>query len=240
MKNLVLALFFLTFPAQAKLFESGYISFQLPPNWSCKIEGAERVCTSKFSAKEKEALIILTAKEMDPSDNLPEYTRYLKKARLLKTKDGSLKPSKFLRLEQRTINNATWVDGMHLGSESEYYYTRYLATVRKPLGILITFSAHKKHYTKYLNDFKKVIESIRIHVTKNFLDGHQNSLRGGSNETIGPPIAQQIPLTAEEDLPAEDTQSLNDLLLTLFAFLAIVGAAGFYFIRRKQKKNKSQ
>ena len=70
MKKILLSLMllFFSFPAGAKLFKSSYVSFELPPNWSCKQEGFENVCVNSFSKKAKEAIIILTAKKRGPVD----------------------------------------------------------------------------------------------------------------------------------------------------------------------------
>ena len=39
--------------AQAKLFRNAYVSFELPPNWNCKLEGAEWVCENVISRRNK-------------------------------------------------------------------------------------------------------------------------------------------------------------------------------------------
>ncbi|MEZ4871554.1 MAG: hypothetical protein R2827_04760 [Bdellovibrionales bacterium] len=54
--------------------------------------------------------------------------------------------SKIRYVKKYSLNGKEWVDSLHESSEVEGYYTRYVATVSGGLGILVTFSAHKKHY----------------------------------------------------------------------------------------------
>ena len=74
--------------AHAKRFRNAYVSFELPPNWNCKLEGSEWVCENDFSAKTKEAIIILSAKEVGPTDTLPAYMAHLQTPRTLQGKGG--------------------------------------------------------------------------------------------------------------------------------------------------------
>ena len=64
--------------AQAKLFSNSYVSFQLPPNWDCKVAGTEWVCRSSNAEQARQAIIVLTAKEIGPNDNFAYYNQYLK------------------------------------------------------------------------------------------------------------------------------------------------------------------
>src|SRR6185312_5686077 len=154
--------------AHAKRFRNAYVSFELPPNWNCKLEGSEWVCENEFSNKTKEAIIILTAKE-------------------------------------RMISNQMWIDGMHLGSEVGPYFTRYLATIKDKIAILVTFSAHKEQYTKYSADFIKAIESLRVVATKDSLGdrGGGVGFGPGVGETIGAPIGQSMSPYTSDTLPEE-------------------------------------
>ena len=78
-RSLLLAAVFICGTANAKRFRNAYVSFELPPNWNCKLEGSEWVCENDFSAKTKEAIIILTAKEVGPTDTLPATWRNCKR-----------------------------------------------------------------------------------------------------------------------------------------------------------------
>lgn len=217
--------------AHATLFQNAYISFELPPNWKCNLDGTEWVCVSQYAKQAKEAIIILTAKELGPTDSLGAYTTHLNAPRSLLDKSGKMAPSKVLHVKERLIGSHPWVDGMHLGSEIASYYTRYLATVKDRLAILVTFSAHKEHYTKYSNDFLKGIESLRVIAAKDILDSRPQATGPGNNETIGVPIGE--PSMESEGLPPEP--SPGDLKTKIMALGLLLGAIGFYLWRRKKR-----
>jgi hypothetical protein len=228
--------------ASAKRFRNAYVSFDLPPNWDCKLEGAEWVCENNYSKKQKEAIIILTAKEVGPSDTLAAYTTALQTPRILPGKGGAPMKSKVIHVQQRTIANQMWIDGMHEGSEVSAYFTRYMATIKDRIAILVTFSAHKEHFSKYANDFRQAIESLRVVATKDLLNGDRT---GGDmpHGTIGAPIGQNIPSGSfdsdgmqYDDLAARKRGKTMKLLL----FALVLGAAGgyLYWQSKKQKKKK--
>src|SRR5689334_4302282 len=82
--------------AFATLFSNQYVSFELPPNWSCKNDGTEWVCISQLEKQAKEAIIILTAKEAGPTDSLENYTAHLNTPRALPDPTGKMVPSQKL------------------------------------------------------------------------------------------------------------------------------------------------
>lgn len=234
-RSALLALVLIANTAHAKRFRNAYVSFELPPNWNCKLEGSEWVCENDFSAKTKEAIIILSAKEVGPTDTLPAYLAHLQTPRTLQGRGGAVTKSKIIHVKERMIANQMWVDGMHEGSEVGPYFTRYLATIKDRIAILVTFSAHKQHFTKYSGDFIKAVESLRVVATKDTLGdrGGMDSRRG--SETIGAPIGQNIPSFENEGLPGEGSRRGNKYFnFLILAFLA--GAIGIYFYMRSQKK----
>lgn len=160
-------------PANAKIFRNSYVSFELPDRWECKLEQTEFVCRSTGTGgaqdDPRQAAIILTAKEVGPQDNLGAYEAHLKKPYLITGRDGKVIQSDIKQVSTRQINNHPWVDGMHLNSEIPNYFTRYLATVKDKIAVLITFSAHQMQYTKYSSEFYRSIESLRLVFTRSSL-----------------------------------------------------------------------
>lgn len=234
-RSALLAALLIANSAHAKRFRNAYISFELPPNWNCKLEGSEWVCENDFSAKTKEAIIILSAKEVGPTDTLPAYLAHLQTPRTLQGRGGVVSKSKIVHVKERMISNQMWIDGMHEGSEVGPYFTRYLATIKDRIAILVTFSAHKQHYTKYSGDFIKAVESLRVVATKDTLGDRGGSGGGRAGETIGAPIGQNIPSFDSEGLPGESSGKGNKYFnLLILALLA--GAIGFYFFGRSKKK----
>src|SRR5437868_7904155 len=141
----------LTSAAHAKLFRNAYISFELPQSWNCNLEQTEWVCRSETTKESKEAIIILTAKEVGPTDSMQLYEQHLNTPITLALKTGGATESKIVyKAKTELINDQTWIDGLHLGSEVQNYFTRYLATIKGRIAVMVTFSAHKQFYTKYI------------------------------------------------------------------------------------------
>ena len=230
---LISLLFFSATPAVAERFQNSYISFELPANWDCKLDATEWVCISKYAKQAKEAIIILTGKEAGPNDNLAAYKNHIATPKSLPDKSGKMIPSKVLAApKERIIANHPWVDGMHLGSEINSYYTRYLATVKDRLAILVTFSAHKEHYTKYSADFYKAVESLRVTAAKDIMDAKPAlATPVGNRETIGSPIID-LPM-ASQDMPPEPKG--QDMQTKLIALALLIGAIGFYLWRKRKR-----
>lgn len=240
--GLCLSLSLIAPTADAKLFRNAYISFELPTNWDCELEGTEWVCYSKFNQAAKEAIIILTAKEVGPTDTFAAYMEHLKAPRTIDNKGGGSSQSKVLHVRQRRMSDWDWIDGLHLGSEIGSYYTRYLATIKDRISILITFSAHKQFYTKYSNDFLKAISSLKVVASKDLLTAKGGGgAPGAGKETIGAPIGSHLPSDiVSEQFPDEDSSGSGDLLNKLIGLALIVGAIGFYLYRRKNPKAKKK
>lgn len=229
------------FAAQAKRFRNAYVSFELPPNWNCKLEGSEWVCENEFSSKTKEAIIILTAKEVGPADTLARYLAHLKSPRTLKGRGGQVTQSKIIHVKERVIANHPWVDAMHLGSEVGPYFTRYLATIKERIAILVTFSAHKEHFTKYSADFIRAVESLRVVATKDTLAGRGGGagMGGQGGETIGAPIGQNLPFYDAEGMPEEGSGSRRKPLILILLALIAAGAGGYFYMNSRKPKKKS-
>jgi hypothetical protein len=225
--------------AHAKRFRNAYVSFELPPNWNCKLEGSEWVCENDFSGKTKEAIIILTAKEVGPTDTLAAYLAHLQTPRTLVGRGGVPSKSQIIHVKERMIGNQMWIDGMHLGSEVGPYFTRYLATIKDKISILITFSAHKEHYTKYSGDFIKAVESLRVVASKDTLGD-----RGGGgesrqqNETIGTPTAGGPTPYGSDILPDENAPVARTRWLNWLFIAVILGTIGGVFFIMNQKNTK--
>jgi len=217
----------LSLSAQAKLFSNSYVSFELPTNWKCKQEGYEHVCINKFSKKEKEAIIILTAKKRGPQDSLANYEGHLKTPRNMKNYKNIPYSSKVKVVKKRKINGVDWVDGIHLGSEVETYYTRYAATVKDSLGILVTFSAHKDHYAKYSNDFMKAIQTLKVIAPRSLGALGGSNFKGKGSDIFNGGLSDVLPDGMYGDLDGQDG-SLNSggFLGNIFGALGSRGLIG--------------
>ena len=224
-----LSIFAFSITSSAKVFKNSYVSFMLPPNWDCKLERTVWSCNSQLSKNTKEALILLTAKQSGPNDNLDAYFQHLKKQKTINIRGGKSVTSKPVSVKKRQVNDHSWVDSLHLASEARDYYTRYLGTVKKNIGIVVTFSAHKDHYTKYSTDFLKSIQSLKVIATgKTLGQGSSGSGPGGvlgAGGVAGPPIPTMPNFGDPGDVPTESssTTSIIDIaLLLLLLMLSLI------------------
>jgi hypothetical protein len=228
----------LTTVAHAKTFRNAYISFELPQGWNCNLEQTEWVCRSESSKESKEAIIILTAKEVGPTDSMPQYEQHLNTPITLPLKTGGSTESKIVyKAKTVQINDQSWMDGLHLGSEVQSYFTRYLATIKGRIAVLVTFSAHKQFYTKYSQDFFKAVMSLRVTETKNIGNTPDlGPIRPGGG-TLGPGSFQG----AMQDTANPDEMNSNGgkggNKMMLLGIAVILAAAGVYiFLKKKRTK----
>src|SRR4051812_44418763 len=114
---LPLAVAFLAQPTFAKTFSNAYISFELPETWNCVLEQTEWVCRPVAPDIQQLGIIILTAKEVGPSDSLALYKSHLQQPRVIASRTGQPLNSSVLKVEDRQINGQPWIDGMHNSSE---------------------------------------------------------------------------------------------------------------------------
>lgn len=142
---------------------------------------------------------------------------------------------------EEVINDQKWLDGLHANSEVQNYYTRYLATIKDNIAILITFSVHNKYYAKHRSHFMDTVRSLRVIATKDLLSNPSLGPIRGSGEVLGAGIGQAMPgdlLAAEDESGSSDEKKgllQNEMVLggglLLLVILAYVG------IKMYQKKN---
>lgn len=157
----LIALFLFASQSHAIRWSNNFVEFQLPSNWDCVLEGAEWVCQHKDQARMKDAIIILAAKLKGEQDSLESYHRYLEKPKYYESIDRKPVKStpKWTKFEK--YNDQSWVDSMHLESEIPGFYTRYLATVKEDIGILVTYSVNKDRYQQYREPFEEMVKTLK-------------------------------------------------------------------------------
>lgn len=231
---------FVTVPqaASGARFSNSYVSFELPNKWSCQLIDTEWVCrNSEAGDKQKEAIIILTAKEVGPSDNFQAYEAHLKTPRTLPSALGQPTLSQIRNVTQRQINNHPWVDGMHLSSEVRDYYTRYVATTKDKIAILVTFSAHKAHYTRYTNDFFKAIQSLRVLNTRGLFNAAASAAGSGAmGGTLGPGGGIDVSPDIGEEFPEESAGGSSATTKGILAIAALLAAFGVFLLLQRKKR----
>lgn len=152
----------MSFNAKAAKFANQFIEFEMPPKWQCTLEGAEWVCQNTEAQKKREAIIILAAKLRGDQDTLEAYMDYLKKPKRWSSIDGKAVQSEAKYAKSTEVNSQPWVDALHLESEIPGFYTRYLATVKSDIGVLVTYSVNKDRHTQYINDFENLVRTLKV------------------------------------------------------------------------------
>jgi hypothetical protein len=245
---------FASLQSEAKVFRNSYVSFELPAKWDCYLENTAWICRYAISKsclgansssktceeqrkKTKEAIIILAAKEVGPNDSFKAYYDHLKEPRPIIMSDNKRSSSKVIHLKPINIESHKWLDGMHLGSEIPYYYTRYLATLKGNIAVLVTFSAHKLFYTKYSNEFFRAIKSLRVIATKastvnkNEMDKSNVGILGGN---IGAHLNMAIDDVGGDGFDGETPSGFGgNLYLVLAALLLSLLGVFIWFRSRK-------
>lgn len=233
-----LPLIFCGLTANAAVFRNAYVSFELPDKWKCSLEQTEWVCrTQSPGVDSREAVIVLTAKETGPSDSLGSYEEHLKKPRTIMGRNGQAFQSQVLKVENRRIDNFPWVDGFHLASEIPNYYTRYLATTKDKIAVLVTFSAYKTSFTKYSADFFRAIESLRVIASRSMMAANGGAGgAGGGGGMIGGPLGSNQGFGEDQSLPDEAEGSGKGSDSGMILGIAVIAlAVGIYlFMKRKQ------
>lgn len=219
----------------AKMFRNAYVAFELPDGWNCTLETTEWVCRSQDPNSSREAIIIFTAKEVGPTDSFPIYEQTINSPRSLTTKSGANIQSQLIqKAKQVRINDSAWIDGMQKGSEIPNYYTRYLATIKERIAILVTFSAHRDHYAKYSNAFFNAINSLRVIASKGLLANPTMGGGGGAGPGIFSGGGGMGDGSMMGDIPRAKSSKgggLTKILLALGGLL--VAAGGYFYMKRK-------
>lgn len=237
---LPLVFIFLGTLAQARTFKNAYISFEMLDTWKCKLESTEWVCRPEDDKESKEAVIILTAKEKGPTDSFPIYKDHLSKPMTLNLRSGGAAQSAVkIPPNELLINDHKWLESMHENSEVQHYYTRYLATIKDKVAILVTFTAHNKYYPKYVRAFTDTIKSLRVLATDDILAQSDIAPLRGSNEVLGAGIGQAMPsdLLAAEDETAVNADQKKGLLqneMFLGGGLLLLVVLAYVFMKMKK------
>lgn len=159
---LALAAFLFPSPARAAKFANQFVEFELPAQWQCNLEGAEWVCQSLNDQKKRDAIIILAAKLRGDQDSLDQYLAYLKKEKVYTTIQGKTIHSEPKYANNVTLNGQPWIDSLHLQSEIPGFYTRYLATVKSDIGVLVTYSINKDKWGQYQAELENLASTLKV------------------------------------------------------------------------------
>jgi hypothetical protein len=181
----------------------------------------------------------MAAKLKGDQDTLEKYQEYLSKARIFNAPNGKSVSSQPKYAKVLQLNGHPWADSIHLESEIPGFYTRYLATVKQDIGVLVTYSINKAKYQEYLGQFEDMVKSLKVF-----------RKQGGVNTNTGGSIFNQAQLpgafTEQQVFPegqgqqqaagggaakGKQKQEGGALMLIL---LAAAGGVGFIIYKKKQ------
>jgi len=235
---ILLGLFALIPNAFAVKFANQFTEFELPPGWTCNLEVAEWVCQSSDPVKKKEAIIVLAAKLKGDQDSLDQYLTYLKATKTFTSVSGKSMKSEPKYAKTVNVNGHPWVDALHLESEIPGFFTRYFATVKDDIGVLVTYSVAKSKYSDYLKDFDNMVNTLKVFRKQ----GASINAKAQSADLLKPEIpttvtadgvfAGRVDVKGASDTPtAHPAEKSNDLFL-----YGIIGVAAIAFFIFKKKK----
>ncbi|MCB0384905.1 MAG: hypothetical protein KDD43_05885 [Bdellovibrionales bacterium] len=215
--------------AQAKVMQTAYLSFNIPDTWDCRREDAFAYsCRPNATKKVQDAIIIISAKEAGPEDTFASFQKYLNVPRTLNIAGSTPQVSRVQYVRLIQVNKQGWADGAHLNSEIQGYFTRYLATVKEKLSVLITLSAAQNRWKTFEQDFATVVNSLKLTDNQTILQQPytlgqapqpQGQLPAGGAQLTPPPGAQA-------SVPAKDKPNYT---LMLLAALAVIGLFVYAF-----------
>lgn len=211
--------------SHAAKFANQFVEFELPPQWQCNLEGAEWVCQSLNEQKKRDAIIVLAAKLKGDQDSLDQYLTYLKNSKVYTSIKGSTVKSDPKYAKNIQIGDHPWVDSLHLQSEIPEFYTRYLATVKNDIGVLVTYSINKTKYAEYQPIFEAMVNTLKVFRKPGPVNQNPNSLFGQVPNIEEKTLFPAQPIAGGDDHPKQkkkDDMPFEYILagVVLVAFIA--------------------
>lgn len=227
-----------SFHAYGAKFANQFVEFELPGKWACNLEGAEWICQGADEAKKREAIIILAAKLKGEQDSLDQYLNYLKKPKVFEdAKTGKPVKSEPKYAKTENINEHPWVDSLHMESEIPGYYTRYLATIKQDIGVLVTYSVRKDQFQNYSQDFNTMVSSLKVFrkagVGLNVKSQGSDLFKNTSIPT-DLSAGSVFPVADSNETPASNDTGTSGTSDFIFYGLVAAAAVGFIIWRRKR------
>ncbi|MBC7692514.1 MAG: hypothetical protein H7222_12185 [Methylotenera sp.] len=223
-------------PSFAAKFANQFTEFELPPQWQCNLEGAEWVCQNTNEAKKKDAIIVLAAKLKGDQDSLDQYLTYLKGVKTYNSIQNKPIKSDPKYAKTVNINGQAWVDALHMESEIPGFYTRYLATVKDDIGVLITYSINKAKYQDYLADFDNLVRTLKVFRKAGVgLNAAPSTTNLFQNTTIPTTMNEGTVFPNSDPKGGADSAPKKKEDNTLLFIIVAVAVVGFIIIRKKRQ-----
>lgn len=229
----IIGLFLISATAHAARFANQFVEFELPARWQCNLEGAEWVCQSTDETKKRDAIIVLAAKLKGDQDSLDQYLNHLKASKVYQSVQGRTVKSDPKYAKSVVIGGHPWVDSLHLESELPGFYTRYVATVKQDIGVLVTFSINKDKYNEYLPDCENLVNTLKVFRKAGGINAGPSNVNPVPVPPISEPIFQAPPVATAERKKSKGDGFENELMLLLVAGAVV----GYLIWKRKQNSD---
>lgn len=244
-KTLVLVttslLLLLSTDVSAKKFSNNYIEFDMPDTWLCRAEGGQYICQPSSPNQSKEAIVVMAAKHKGPDDDMEHYKTRLNEKREVKDIKGNKYASTVKYTKYTPIKGTIWLDSMSESSEVPGFITRYLATVQKGAGILVTFSAHKSVIDNYNAAFMQMVNSIKVsdNIPAPEAPVSPEMTKLGGNIVAG----NLVDVSGKKKGPAGEKKEINVSVqqggILKYIIIAAIALIIIFFVIRKRKKGRS-
>ena len=145
--------------------------------------------------------------------------------------------SKVVYVRKRNINGFDWVDSLQENSELAGFWTRYVATVQKPLAILVTYVVSNQKYQDLTPSFERMVASLKPVSDFKFSDPNSDLLSPGTElgGVLKSQIEKRLKKAPEPELVPPPTDTKTPILVVLLG-----GFIGLLLIARlRRKKTKS-
>ena len=231
---------------KVKLFKSSYLSFEIPATWECHAFEQNWICHDQYQGKKVEALISVTAKIAGEWDNTENYLDHLKKPKEWVTATGEQVFSEIKGSEPKFIypNKYPWVEATHLNSEIISYLTRYAGTVccddsSSELGMLVVFSAHQEHWSKYADAFLRAINSLKVLDIEEAISKVRaaNAAKAAREQrAYMDSLLQDSPPNSKK----KDSSFLDDPMNLLLLVIALGAIIAYVLIKKKKSRKRKR
>ncbi len=223
--------FFLLLPFSLNVFgmQTTYLKFEEPPGWKCELNSGVYVCQSANESEKNESLILVFGAPVSDWDSISNYENYLNQTKVVLDESDKPVTSKVTFVRRRNINGNEWVDSLQENSELVGFWTRYVATVQKPLAILVTYVVSNQKYSELTPAFERMVASLKPEVDFKFSQMQKDLVMPGTE--LGGVLKGQIQSKLQKKKGVKNDESANPpekfpqwalpLLLLIGVFLVI-------------------
>lgn len=220
--------------------QTSYLSFEEPPGWNCELSTqGVFICESPNETQRQDSLIMVFGAPATEYDSLANYDQYLRKTKTILNDSGKPIDSKVTFVRKRNINGFEWMDSLQQNSELAGFWTRYVATVQKPLAILVTYVVSENRYTELTPAFERMVATLKPNTDFKFTQNRNDlalpgtELGGVLKSHLEKRLKKKVVQT-EPTKPPESSYFLLVLLIVVF-----VGGLTFMVLKQRRKAKKS-